>query len=353
MRLQAPEAAPPSLDEWLARISDGFDAAAAAVGPRERTLRIADAPVRVCFAGASLEEQLGRALGHLSVDREEAPALTIQLWDSEHSGVAPPSLPEAEPGAPRGAVLYADDGRRRAAYHPGLGLLSAYDRGAGRAWFWCRSAGELPFWEPAAPLRQILHWWLGERGLLLLHGGAVGTGDGGLLLVGRGGSGKSTCALVSLAAGLLYAGDDYVAVSPGPEPLVHGLYCSGKLEPGHARLLRHLPAPGFQGDAAADEKSIFYLDDGFAPQLSHGFPLRALVAPVVRGSEPLFERLAAPQALAALAPSTLLQLVPARQDALSAMARLLERVPAFRLEVGGPVEALPAVLKRILAEACR
>lgn len=348
MPLQAPEAAGPSLDEWLDGISDGFEAAAGAAEVHELPLRVAERPVRILFAGRPLREELGRAVEHLAARGDAAPELTVHAWDSDR--VAPPPLPEAEPGTPRGAILYSSDGRRSVAYQVGLGQLSAYDRQRGRAWFWCRSSRALPFWEPSAPFRQILHWWLGEHGLLLLHGAAVGREDGGLLLVGRGGSGKSTCALVSLAAGLLYAGDDYLAVAPGAEPRVHGLYCSGKLEPGHSKLLRHLPAPGFEGDAAADEKSIFYLGDGFRPQLSHGFPLRAIVAPVVRGGAPRLERLGPAQALAALAPSTLLQLVPARQETLSAMAALLERVPAYRLEVGGPVEALPAALERILEE---
>ena len=353
MHLPAPEAVGPSLDEWLDEIASGFEEAAGAVEPCERSLRIADLPVRMRFAGPALAAQLGRALDHLADGAETPPELTVHAWASEDSGVAPPPLPEADPGSPRGAILYSADDRRRVAYQVGLGQLSAYDRESGRAWFWCRSSRGLPFWEPSAPFRQILHWWLGERGLLLLHGAAVGTrdGGGGILLAGRGGSGKSTCALASLAAGLLYAGDDYVAVEPGPRPRVFGLYCSGKLEPGHATLLRHLPPPGYEGDEAADEKSIFYLGDEFAPQLSRGFALRAVVAPVVRGSEPRFELLAPAQALGALAPSTLLQLVPARQEALSAMAGLLEHVPAYRLEVGGPVETLPVAIERLLEEA--
>ena len=47
------------------------------------------------------------------------------------------------------------------------------------------------------------------------------------------------------------------------------------------------------------------------------------------------------QVLAALAPSTLLQLVPARQEALSAMAGLLGNIPAFGLDVGGPTDLIP------------
>ena len=84
--------------------------------------------------------------------------------------------------------------------------------------------------------------------------------------------------------------------------------------------------------------------------MCRGFPLRAIVAPRVQGDEPQVSRRAPAQVLAALAPSTLLQLVPARQEALSAMAGLLGSIPAFGLEVGGPTEQIPPALERLLDE---
>jgi hypothetical protein len=186
--------------------------------------------------------------------------------------------------------------------------------------------------------------------MLLLHGAAVGNLAGGVLLVGAGGSGKSTCALSSLASGLQYAGDDYVGVQLGSEPRVVSLYCSGKLEPSHARLFAHLPPASFVGDGGLEEKSVFYVGKRFPDQMCEGFPLRAIIAPRVQGSAPRIYPLPAAQALAALAPSTLLQLVPGGQQALTAMAGLLKRVPAFRLEVGGPVQTLPSALQQLLEE---
>ena len=84
--------------------------------------------------------------------------------------------------------------------------------------------------------------------------------------------------------------------------------------------------------------------------MSSGFPLRAIIAPRVQGDKPRLSPLPAAQALAALAPSTLLQLVPGGQEALSAMAKLLDRVPAFRLEVGGPTELIPPTIQALLQE---
>jgi hypothetical protein len=67
-------------------------------------------------------------------------------------------------------------------------------------------------------------------------------------------------------------------------------------------------------------------------------------------SEPHVSERGAAQVLAALAPSTLLQLVPARQEALSAMAGLLADIPAFGLEVGGRTELIPPTIARLLGE---
>jgi hypothetical protein len=345
--LSAPASA---LGRCFEDLSSGFEQAVDSLGVQELRLRIAGAPVLVRFAGKDLSDKLGRAFAHLVDDSGEESALTICVWDSEGSDTAPPPLPEVASDSPRGTTVYAAEEGRRFAVRPILGQLSAHDPCRGVGWYWCRSSADLPFWEEAAPFRQLLHWWLPEQGKLLVHGAAVGHETGGLLLVGRGGSGKSTCALSTLESPLLYAGDDYVAVDPGSEPHVFSLYCSGKLVPEHSRLLPHLPAPTFAGDGSREEKSVFYVAERFPERMCAGFPLRAVVAPRVLGSEPVHAPAGVAEALAALAPSTLLQLVPAEAAALTTMAGLLERVPAYRLDVGGPVDLVPAALEGILAE---
>ena len=350
MPLPAPKTADGTLDTSVEELAKSFESAAQYTSVVDRSLRIGDARVRLCFAGNALAERLSPAFQHLIEHDAGKPDLTISVWDAQDSGTQPPPLPSLAPGSPRGTTVYTAEEGRQFACRPVLGQLSAYEQSSGRAWFWCRNAHELPFWEPAAPFRQIFHWWLPDRGALLLHAAAVGEPSGGVLLVGAGGSGKSTSALSCLTSELLYAGDDYVALELGQEPRVLSLYCSGKLEPGHSSLLPHLPAPRFAGDGALEEKSVFYVADAFPDRMSRGFPLRAIVAPRVEGDAPQVSARSAMQVLAALAPSTLLQLVPARQEALSAMATLLERIPAFGLEVGGPPSLIPPAIESLLRE---
>lgn len=334
-------------------LSAGYACAVASGEEAELDVEVAGGQVKIRAAHPDLLAILGRAIEHLAVEPTESSALTIHVWDSTSGAGATPPLPASDPDAPRGAVLYSEHNGFQLAYQPGLGQLHAYDAGSATAWFWCRDRDLLPFWEPSAPFRQILHWWLDPQGLMLLHGASVGTVEGGVLLVGRGGSGKSTCALASLDSDLLYAGDDYVAVGLDPEPIVHSLYASGKLVPGHSKRLPHLPTPLFTGDEDADEKSIFYVHRAFPGRMCRTFPLRAVVAPRVTAGEPTFERVSSATALRALAPSTLLQLYPARPAALQKMADLLRTIPAYALHTGDRIEAIPGALTRFLEELPR
>jgi hypothetical protein len=334
--------------DWLGEVEASF-AAAADGPPSERRLRLAGRPVRLVGAEAVLYERLTTAFAHLADDAGDV-ELTINLWDSRMSGAPPPPVPERRPSEPRGTVYYYDDGRIRSAYQPQLGILSVLDAAAATAWFWCESADDLPFWERAAPFRQILHWWLSPGGTQLLHGGAVGFESGGILLVGPSGSGKSTTALACLESNLLYAADDYVAVGGNGKPYVHSCYSSAKVAPGNVHRLPHLAAVASEADLDREsDKLVFYLGSLYPERTCAGFPLRAVVVPKVASTSRITP-LAAGAALRALAPSTLLQLHPAGAEALAGIVQLLHRVPTFLFEVGPEVAELPAMLERFLEE---
>ena len=107
----------------------------------------------------------------------------------------------------------------------------------------------LPWWEGGAPFRRQLHWALAPDALPV-HAAAVGDARGAALLVGRGGSGKSSTAVACLAAGLGFLGDDYCILRFEPEPVVHSLYCSAKVT---NEELPHLGALAEQRDLDVPE----------------------------------------------------------------------------------------------------
>jgi hypothetical protein len=228
--------------------------------------------------------------------------------------------------------------------------LSVYDAGANRAWFWAPSVDALLSWDWASPIRSLLHWWLGRRGILQVHGGAVGLPDGGVLVVGRGGSGKSTTTLSALTPPLRYAGDDFVAVEPGPTPWIHSLYSTGKLETHHLARFPALEPAVVNPERLPREKAVVQVHRTQPERTIAGFPLRAVVVPriVPDGATRLVPATPA-AALAALAPSTIFQLHPPQRDALKTMAAIVSTTPCYSLELGGELERIPSVLTEFLA----
>ena len=365
------------LGDGLGSVRTGFVAAADRAGVHEERFSIGGTSVVLRFAGAEAATRLSPAFAHLLSDSGTAsPALTVNIWDSATAGVQAPTFPgvsvdeasratlgtiESWPddgSAPEksdasGPIYYIDDPPLRAVYLPHLEAISVFDREASAAWHWVADARTQPYWVEAAPIRQILHWWLGAQGLIQLHGGAIGTPDGGVLVVGKGGSGKSTVSLSSLGSELRYAGDDYVAVSLGETPWIHSLYGSGKLNPPHVRRFLPWLVPLLANqDRLAAEKAVVYVDQYFPEQMISGFPLRAVLVPRVRlgETEPRIVPISRVAALAALAPSTILQLHPPDPQALATMCALVARIPCYGLELGSDVKAIPGVVAELLGQ---
>ena len=85
--------------------------------------------------------------------------------------------------------------------------------------YWVNDSDLIPHFECGAPLIPILHLWMSYMGSQLLHAAAVGLPNKGVLIVGKGGSGKSNTALSCLNSKLYYAADDYCILSFNPEPV--------------------------------------------------------------------------------------------------------------------------------------
>ena len=333
-------------------LAAGFAGASAAAGGEVvEDYVIGGSRVSLHFAGDALRDRLAPAFAHLAAASGERPELTVHLWDSASAGAEPPPRPRTPPGEPAGALYHFHEPPLRGAYQTGLEALSTLDSEAGTAWYWVANAESLPSWELACPIRQILFWWLGSRGYLQVHGAAVGTAEGGVLVVGPAGAGKSTVALACLGSELLYAGDDYVAVRLEPSPHVASLYNSGKLEPAHVHvLLPHLLPALANADRLESEKAILYAEQRFPQQTTAGFPLAALLVPAVRADrrEPRVVPASRAAAFAALGPSTMFQLHTAGPAELATLSSLVARLPCYTLEVGSDLSAIPAKISELL-----
>lgn len=339
-------------------------------GTEERDFLLAGAAVRLRSPHREMLRRLCRAFAHLELAKLTAsPDLVVNLWESA-SGAPPPPMPHTRNEEAPGAFFYFSNERLRAGFQLGTSgdprvlevfpdaptrALSVLERGGRRGWYWVADAQRIPYWEQATPLVYLFDWWLRERDMHMLHAGAVGTPVGGVVLVGKSGSGKSTAALSSLDSDLVYAGDDYVGVSLEPQPEVHSFYSSGKLMQNHVDRLPFLLDALANGDRLAVEKAVVYVNERWPAKMATTFPLRALLLPRVTpglvGARVLETSPAA--AFRALAPSTVFQMHTRGQDSLVRARRLVERVPSYELELGSDMASIPLAIGDLVARLAR
>lgn len=348
----APDSVSGTALAWFGQARASYRAAERAMGePVERTIAIGPHTLRLRFAGTAMERKLFPALEHLRQPDVGPANLTVSIWDNASTGTALPPPPwSGEDYGRQGQVLGYNDGRFHTNFDVGSGMLSLCDTESGEALIWCRDAQELPYYQLGAPLRVVLGWWLATRGIQLVHAGAVGTNEGGVLLVGKGGSGKSTAALATLASDLNYASDDYCAVVTTPRPYVYSLYNTGKVNADNiGRIPPEASAAIVNRSDLASEKALLFVQTAFPHKVSRGFPIRAILLPRVTGRpRSTLVSTTGAAALQALAPSSLFGRPGSESSAFQAMGALVRQVPAYVLELGDDVPALPHLIQHLI-----
>lgn len=337
-----------SLGDYYDRCRASAAAAAGMGGLGAVGCRIGLAALRLTCGNARLRGGLLRPLP-LGLAPAGDGALDVVLAETGVDGPACPPIPWVrQGGAPDSVERCRADGIEAIVEGPAdtLTMLHGERR---EAVYWVRMIEGLPVYERCAPLRPLLQWWLDRSGLQLVHGAAVGTREGGVLLVGRGGSGKSTTALACLGSDLYYAGDDYVAVAGRS---VCRVYSTAKMDARTLELLPHLrdliENPGDLGR----EKGYALLEPRYGARLAVSMPLRAIVVPRVAGvSPPRFRPIGRAQALAALAPSTLFQRRSTAPGCFDAMTALVKALPCYLLDVGPGLGDIPGCLTDLIGEA--
>lgn len=336
-------------DDHFAETATRFRVASRRVGLVERTYRIAGHRVLVRSAGCGLMDRMHRALDRGSSTRDQdrdraglgddsTASLTVEMWESVESGVSPGRAPwAADDLRPLGLVRSLCDERHLVAVDLHTSSVSQFDRATSTARFWVRDATRIKYWQAASPLRLILSWWGSTLGMQLAHAAGVATEDGGVLLVGGAGAGKSTTSLTCLAGGLGFLGDDYCMVAAEPAPVVHGVYTTAKLRPDTYSRLPQLLDVTRNADRLDREKGVLDLTPRFDAQLIASAPIRAIAVPRVTGR---FARtpIAPGAVLRALAPSTVFGLFGATPEAVPLMRRLASAAPGFLLELGDDLD---------------
>ena len=262
--------------------SEGFEAASARTGEMVRDFRVAGTSVRLRFAGEALipvcsglallcwmrrPSLAARSVSGIRKPRAFARAATSALERlhraRQYLGFRqfPLSL-----GLPMGRGFGERDGSRDTA----SGFLGAIAPASARV-----GAGLAAPQHPAL-VDGTQRPSIGARG-------RSWAGGRGVLIPGRGGSGKSSTSLACLLGGMDFISDDYLALALDPEPRVYRLYSTAKLDPRDLDLYPELAArcravrqPGF-------DKVVLFLEDGYGEQFRESLPLKLVLKPGISG----------------------------------------------------------------------
>jgi hypothetical protein len=336
--------------EYFESVYELFKSSQHATGSVERSYIIGGYYVRLRFSGPALLS-LTSALEHLAAEDHSTPDLTICLWDSESTGQRMVPRPwQTDDFLARGVIQGYNTERIYTAFQHGSAAVSILDNERNLAIFWAPDA-LLPYWETGSPLRTILHWWLLSRGLQLVHAAAVGNSSGGVLIGGKGGSGKSTTALACLESDLSYVGDDYTLLQLDPAPVVHSLYNSAKLNSDHVQRFPTLLPKIANVERSREEKALLFVNEHYPSKVAKRLPVRAILLPRVTGLERTrLKGVSVATALAALAPSTIFQLPRAGGEAFKFLVTFARSLPCFSLELGTDLSSISPVIEELLAE---
>jgi len=363
--------------EYIARLRERFqEAAAAAGGSLDHDLEIAGLRTRLSFAGEAMRAALLPPFAHLAAAGERDPQLTIQIFDSASTGVAAPDPVweplEAAPGTNPVARLRSERACVLAA--SGSGAVTAAEPEAGAAVFHLPDAGRIAASERAAPLRDALQLLMAPHRRWMTHAGAVGRDGRGVLLVGRGGAGKSTLALSCALAGSEIVADDYVLLETGP-PRAHAMQSTAKLTEDSAARLGLGPeavdAAGFAPTLEGPAKALVDIGALAPGRMRRQLRIAAIVAPQVASERSPFvghgltksertraggpngavlEPVSAAAGLRALAPSTIIQSGFHGGAALAALGELAREVPSYALRLSPDPATNAAAVDRLVGE---
>ncbi|MBN1271357.1 MAG: serine kinase [Candidatus Aminicenantes bacterium] len=309
---------------------------------------------RVCFrfAGSALVPLISPAFAHLKVTCDKKPELTVLIWDSFSTKTALPATPRLGENiralTKRWRIL---NKRFLLLFYPENKTLYMLDKCRNTAVFWVQNYRKIVQYEIGSPLLAIFNLWFRCRSIQLVHAGAVGGPEGGVLIVGKGGSGKSTTVLSCLENGLLYTGDDYCLLSANPIPYVYSIYSTAKI---FTRDKYRFPGlePALMNISVREniDKSVFSIHRIFPRKILRRFPLKAVVIPkIIEGACPRLVKASSASGLLALGPSTLFQLPGYDRQMFQNLGRVVKMVPNYVLECSKNFSQNAVLISRLLS----
>jgi len=311
-------------------------------------LSIASVHIRMHFISQESQQIFTRPFRHLLIAEgmESTPDLQIYIRHDK-PGQTPLEVWrqfDQNSTEERQRQLYNKDGQVLLYQHDSK-VLAGYDRHTQKAYYYIPKLDMLPFYEKAAPMRMIFHHLAQSQGWSLVHSASIGLDNKGVLLIGAGGSGKTTTALSAAFSGFTYLGDDYVLLNPQDNTIL-SLYQSGKFRWDSSQILEELN--NLAVNPRTDKKGFFFLDEIDA-NVSKSLPFCGIVIPKIGGLESTtFHRIPSAKALLFLSASTIFQMPGSGQATLKNISKAIQHVPAYEVTLGNHTKEINQQLRKLI-----
>jgi hypothetical protein len=337
-------------DEFFRRMLEAQARAEAVTGRAvRRRFRIAGNDVELSFAHPALTELFCKSLAHLETAVTDEPDFTFHIWDEASSEVGPPTPCWSRNQLfGHGEITAVIDAERYLQVAVDKSIIAAH-RLLRKATVWLRSPGDVEEWERAAPFRALINWWASAFGYFNVHAASVGRPDGGVLIVGPGGAGKSHTAIACLDSDLFYVSDDHCLLGTDDHPSTASVYSTAKLFASDLHRFPMLQQKEKEAFRTQEGKAIFYLNEIAPDRLSSGFPIRAVLLPHTSGRrDTRIVRGPASAALLSLGRDNVLRWPSVGRIAFGRFASALRSLPCFRVETGTDLSQIPRTIASLL-----
>lgn len=318
--------------------------AAERVGSTRLQLAPAGVGIGVTLVGERVTRALAGGLYSTPGATEAGDAVQLYAFDTAESGVRlpPPPWPPEAFGPPRREIEGFTEGPRLAHFDNDTATLSYFDERAAAGVQWFRDAEQMAVGEGGGPLRDLLRWALADRDVNLAHLACVG----GLLLGGAGGSGKSTTSLICARAGFDFTSDDFCAVDLRGAPRASAVFAYAKATTEARDLVPEIAELGPSGGLDWRDKLRIDMSARIVPEQE----VTAIVLPKVAARTGRPREIKPLAALKALSNGSFNFVHGGVQRSLTQLRELVGLLPAYELEVGPDIDAIPEALAGLPGE---
>lgn len=326
---------------------------------------IASSPVHLRILGNALHEKMHPAFSHLEHTPDAANnngslncALKIDIWDSflvdDKENCLPPSFIELPIAVDYGygKIFRAED--TKYVGYKNQAMISMMDTTGQHVFGAINHVDNLNAFDMGKPFLPLLFSWFMRRNIVPIHAGVVAKGERGVLIGGKGGSGKSTCSLCCLKSGFDFLGDDYIALTPetGTSKTAYSLYSCANLEEIHSKRFPWLIEGAGLTNISTMGKSLFDIGKIYPEQVRNFAKIVAIVLPQIGSTfDTYIEKVSPAKAMLSLAPSSILQLPFIDPHvSLERISELVKTVPSYRIVLGTDLTQIPLQICNILGE---